>query len=180
MPDIAASDPGRALSLAERLVKELSARKKTIAAAESCTAGLAAHFIASIPGASEIFWGSFVSYAEDAKAGMLGIPMECIKKYGAVSRPVAIAMAEGALERSGAFWAFSVTGLAGPGGDNFGTPVGTVWIGIAGRDGGDINAPRSEAKKFFFYGSRNELREAAAVAALQMLLERIHEYGPVY
>jgi len=172
---------GRAPVLAEELVKTLTARKKMIAAAESCTAGLAADFIARIPGASNVFWGSFVTYTADAKIKMLGVPEKLIKEHGAVSRPVALAMAEGALEKSGACWAFSVTGLAGPGGDSgapMGTPagvpteipVGTVWIGIAGRGA----AAGPEAKVFLFSGSRNEIREAAAAVALQELLKRIN------
>jgi len=159
---------GRAAALAEKLVKVLSDRGKFIALAESCTAGLAADFIARVPGASEVFWGSFVTYTPDAKAKMLGIPGTLLKKYGPVSKPIALAMAEGALEKSGAFWAFSVTGLAGPGGDKSEVPIGTVWIGIAGRDG------KSQAKMFLFEGSRSEVREAAAAAALEELLERIH------
>jgi PncC family amidohydrolase len=174
MPDItAASCMRRDLSLAEELVKSLAAKGKTIAAAESCTAGLAADFIASIPGASDVFWGSFIAYTADAKIKMLGVPEELIKKHGVVSRPVALAMAEGALERSGASWAFSVTGLAGPGGDDRGTPVGTVWIGLSGLDRESLL--RSEAKQLYFSGSRNELREAAAAAALEELLKRIHD-----
>ena len=173
----------RALSLAEELVKSLALKKETVAAAESCTAGLASDFIARIPGASNVFWGSFVSYTPDAKVRMLGVPEELIEKYGAVSRPVALAMAEGALKKSGAFWAFSVTGVAGPGGDG-GIPAGTVWIGLAsviapataGREG--EGSLWSEAKEFLFRGSRNEVREAAALAALQELLERVLTRSP--
>ena len=164
---------GRASTLAEELVKILAVRGEMIAAAESCTAGLAADFIARIPGASGVFWGSFVVYTPDAKMRMLGVPGELLEKYGAVSRPVALAMAEEALKKSGASWAFSVTGLAGPGGDSS-APVGTIWIGIAGRDGKAPDSIRSEAKLFFFSGSRNEVREAAAAAALEELLERVH------
>jgi PncC family amidohydrolase len=102
---------------------------------------------------------------------MLGVPRELIKKHGAVSRPVALAMAEGALERSGALLAFSVTGLAGPDGDGTETPVGTVWIGFAERDG------EIAAKMYVFSGSRNDVREAATVMAFTGLLERIqHEF----
>jgi PncC family amidohydrolase len=104
-----------------------------IAAAESCTAGLAADFIVRVPGASKVFWGSFVVYTQDAKIKMLGMPASLLEEYGAVSRPVALAMAEEALKKSGASWAFSVTGLAGPGGDEpegnlIGVPIGTIWI----------------------------------------------------
>jgi len=183
---------GRAASLAGKIVKELTVQKKMIAAAESCTAGLASDFIARIPGASAVLWGSFVTYTVNAKIKMLGVPGELIQKFGAVSKPVALAMAEAALERSGAWWAFSITGLAGPtgsrgtdgsnsaGGDSE-IPVGTIWIGISGRDGGlagggfsgSAGQKRSESKMFLFSGSRNEVREAAAAAALEELLARI-------
>jgi len=102
---------------------------------------------------------------------MLGVNRELIQKEGAVSRAVALAMAEGALKKSGASWAFSVTGLAGPTGDSFDVPIGTVWVGIASKlSGKDM---RSEAKMFSFTGSRKEVRETAAMAALEEVLERI-------
>jgi PncC family amidohydrolase len=150
-----------------------------IAIAESCTAGLVSGFLAGVPGASRIFWGSFVTYTADSKTKMLGVPEGLIKKHGAVSRDAALAMAEGALEKSGASWAFSVTGLAGPGGDSpetpLGTssniPIGTVWIGRADREiSGRI---RSGAKTLSFPGSRNEVREAAAFAVLEEVLSMI-------
>jgi len=109
----------------------------------------------------------------DAKTEMLGVSGDLIKKEGAVSRAVALAMAEGALKKSGASWAFSITGLAGPGkADGFDrdtseVPIGTVWIGIAGKE------IQSEAKMFRFSGSRNEVRKAAAIAALKEVLESI-------
>ena len=164
---------GKAPLLAEKVVKSLAARKKMVVGAESCTAGLASDFIASIPGASDVFWGCFVTYSADAKVKLLGVQEDQIEAHGLVSRPVALAMAEGALEKSGAFWAFSITGFAGPSGGSERAPVGTVWIGIAGRDGAS-GALRSDAKRFLFSGSRNEIREAAAVAALQEVLERVN------
>ncbi|MCL2374182.1 MAG: nicotinamide-nucleotide amidohydrolase family protein [Treponema sp.] len=163
---------GQAPLLAEKVVRSLAAREKTIAAAESCTAGLAANFIACVSGASGVFWGSFVTYAAAAKVEMLGVQEDLIKQYGVVSRPVAVAMAEGALKKSGASWAFSITGFAGPGGGDD-VPVGTVWVGIASRDGARSGSARSDAKRFLFSGDRNEVREAAAAAALQEVLERI-------
>jgi PncC family amidohydrolase len=138
-----------------------------IAIAESCTAGLAADMIARFPGASKVLWGSFVTYTADAKTKMLGVPKRLIEEHGAVSRNVALAMAEGALGKSGASWAVSITGLAGPGGE--GAPVGTVWVGLAG----PAWASRPEAKDLLFKGSRNEVRLVAAAAALKRLLEKI-------
>jgi PncC family amidohydrolase len=142
-----------------------------IVAAESCTAGLSSDLIARIPGASNVFWGSFVSYTAEAKTKMLGVSEELIAKLGVVSQGVAQAMAEGALEKSGASWAFSITGFAGPGGGA--QPAGTVWIGVAGLNEGSPCSLWSTAKKFFFNGSRNEVRKAAAAAALEELLEKI-------
>ena len=154
--------------LAEKLVKTLIKNKLTLAAAESCTGGLASEYLTRIPGASAVFWGSFITYTPDAKTKMLGIPGRKIEKYGAVSEPVALAMALGALKRSGASIAFSVTGLAGPGNDGSGTPVGTVWIGVA-----DYVSQSCEAKSFLFHGSRGGIREAAAAAAFREILKMI-------
>ena len=162
------SRASRAAILAEELVRILAAGNMNMAAAESCTAGLASDCIARIPGASKALWGSFVCYTADAKEKMLGVSESLIREFGVVSEPVALAMAEGALGKSGASWAFSVTGFAGPGGDSAGVvPVGTVWIGIAGRN------IKTRAKKFLFPGSRSDVREAAAMAALGELLETV-------
>jgi len=158
---------------AREIVRLLAAGGKNIAAAESCTAGLAADLIARVPGASRVFWGSFVTYSADAKVRMLGVSGELLEKEGAVSCGTALAMAEGALKKSGAYLAFSITGLAGPAGDGSETPVGTVWIGIAEKSG--ENGVQSGAKLFRFSGSRNEVREAAAKAALKEVLEKILE-----
>jgi PncC family amidohydrolase len=166
MPDF--GEEGCPPAVAAELVRLLTGRRKMIALAESCTAGLAADMVARVAGASKVLWGSFVTYTAEAKTRMLGVPKELIETHGAVSRPVALAMAEGALERSGASWALSITGLAGPGGD--GAPVGTVWIGLAGPAGA---MPRSDAKRFLFRGSRNEVRLAAAAAGLEELLSKI-------
>jgi PncC family amidohydrolase len=152
-------------TLAEELVGILDARGKMIVIAESCTAGRVADLIACVPGASKALWGSFVCYTADAKSRMLGVPEELIRQHGAVSRAVALSMAEGALERSGAWHAVSVTGLAGPTGE--GSPIGTVWIGLAGK------GCENNAKKNLFSGSRDEVREAAAAWALHELLQRI-------
>jgi PncC family amidohydrolase len=154
---------------AAALVRRLEGLGKTVVAAESCTAGLAADLIARIPGASRVFWGSFVTYSIDAKIRMLGIDGALIRKFGAVSRETALAMAQGALEKSGADYAFSVTGLAGPGGDGSGLPVGTVWIATA-LAGGER---RGRAAVFRFSGERNEIRAAAAQQAIGEILNRV-------
>ena len=168
MPEASAEAVAKAV--AEQIVKSLSAQRKTIAAAESCTGGMAADLIVCVPGASKVFWGSFVSYTEDAKNKMLGIPGKLIEEYGAVSRETAVAMAEGAIKKSGASLAFSVTGLAGPESDGTGTSVGTVWIAVAE----SLRSGHTNVKMFLFNGDRNEVREKAAIAALEMVLERIN------
>jgi len=153
-------------SLAEEIVRELSGRGETLAAAESCTGGRAADMIVSISGASKVFWGSFVCYTEEAKILMLGIAPELVREYGAVSRETVLAMAEGALLKSGASWAFSVTGFAEP-------PGSGVWIAAAGRD--RTGKPQSEARVFHFGGNRNEVREEAARTALEMVYGMINQ-----
>jgi PncC family amidohydrolase len=149
-----------ARTAAETLVQRLEAAGRTIVLAESCTAGLAADLIARIPGASAVLWGSFVCYTPAAKTRMLGIGGDLLEKYGAVSRETACAMAEGALERSGASLALAVTGLAGPGGDGSAVPVGTVWIAAA------IRGKPAGAAVFRYGGDRNRVRLSAAAAAL--------------
>jgi PncC family amidohydrolase len=153
---------------AEGLIRKLTAASRSLAAAESCTAGLVADLLAQVPGASKVFWGSFVCYAAEAKQRMLGIEPEFILRYGAVSGETARAMARGALERSGADTAVSVTGLAGPGDDGSGLPVGTVWIGTVLRGG------EPEAVMFHYTGSRNTVRMAAARDALRVLMDKIY------
>lgn len=136
-----------------------------LAGAESCTAGLGADLLGRVSGASECFWGSFVCYTPQAKTAMLGVSKETLTRYGLVSGETARAMAAGALEKSGADAAFSVTGLAGPNGDGSSVPVGTVWIGTALKSG--VTAE----KQFCFSGGRNEVRRQAA----QKALEQIHQ-----
>jgi PncC family amidohydrolase len=156
--------------LARRLVKALGSR--TLAAAESCTAGLVADLVARIPGASRVLWGSFVTYMADAKLRVLGLDPGELERFGPVSRETACAMALGALDKSGADYAVAVTGLAGPGGAEPGSaggaiPLGTVWIAIVDRE------RRPQAHSFRFKGRRNEIRRRAAREALKALLKRV-------
>jgi PncC family amidohydrolase len=152
------------------LVALCTAKSLRVALAESCTGGLVAAGIASVPGASGVLWGSFVTYTAAAKAKMLGIEPGFIERHGAVSGETARAMALGAREKSGAEYGLSVTGLAGPGGDDSGLPVGTVWIGLALPDG------RTLSRRFQYSGGRNEIRGAAASDALTFLFEAVSRY----
>jgi PncC family amidohydrolase len=151
------------------LIEDMARASLTLVLAESCTAGLVADLLAGVPGASRVLWGSFVTYSPEAKKRMLGVDDALLRDYGAVSRETALAMAEGALERSGADMTLSVTGLAGPDGDGSPVPVGTVWIGTAFRGG------EGEAVVFHFTGTRNEIRSAAAGEALNVLLRRLKQ-----
>ncbi len=135
-----------------------------IATAESCTGGLVAAALTSAAGASTVFERGFVTYSNEAKTEMLGVPPELIAAHGAVSEQVARAMAEGALARSRADISVSVTGIAGPGGGSREKPVGLVHFAAAARDGETI------AVRFNFGDTgRNEVRFQSLLTALDLL-----------
>ena len=122
-------------SLEERAVQLLKERGLTFSAAESCTGGLIAKRVTDVPGASAVFLGGVVSYTNGVKAGVLGVPQPLLDEYGAVSAPVAQAMAEGVRRITGSDLAVSVTGVAGPDRDDRGNAVGTVFLGFAAPEG---------------------------------------------
>jgi PncC family amidohydrolase len=152
---------------AGEVVRLLQENALMLSVAESCTAGLVADSLAHIPGVSEVFWGSFVTYRVEAKAAMLGIDRALLDRYGVVSGETARMMAEGALEKSGASLSASVTGLAGPDGDDRGTPIGTVWIAAAVREHGAGHCVRLE--HFCYEGDRAAVRESAARDVLRII-----------
>ncbi len=121
------------VSLEQVVVGLLLQKKKHVATAESCTGGFLAHRITLVSGSSEVFRQGWVTYSNEAKTAMLGVPEKLIAEHGAVSEPVARAMAEGALQKSGADYALAVTGIAGPTGGTPEKPVGTVFIALATR-----------------------------------------------
>ena len=137
---------------------------KTLATAESCTGGMLGAALTAVPGSSKVYKGGIISYTNEIKQKMLGVDAEVLKTNGAVSAQVARAMAEGARMALNSDIAVSVTGLAGPDGDEYGNFVGTVFIGYA-----DVNT--SFALKFRFFGSREEVRNQACEEALEMILE---------
>ncbi len=137
---------------------------KTLVTAESCTGGGIGAALTNIPGSSEIYKGGIISYTNWVKQNALGVDPELLAREGAVSAPVAEAMAEGARKKLESDISVSVTGLAGPGADDFGNPVGTVYIGYS-----DMNLTIS--KRFVFKGSREEVRNQAVKAALSLILE---------
>jgi nicotinamide-nucleotide amidase len=151
-------------NLAARLVMLYRARGITVATAESCTGGLIAGAITGIPGSSAVLTHGFVTYSNAAKTEMLGVPAGLIDAVGAVSEAVARRMADGARQKSGADVAVSVTGIAGPDGGTAQKPVGTVWFGLAGKDG-------VTTYHRVFAGGRDAVRAASVTLALELLLK---------
>ena len=158
-------------SLVARLADELRARGALLATAESCTGGLIAGACTELAGSSDWFERGFVSYSNQAKTELLGVPAALIAADGAVSEAVAKAMAAGALQHSSAQCALAVTGVAGPGGGSADKPVGTVWLAWAWRDGAGVEQVEACLRRFD--GDRAAVRQATIVAALQGLIERL-------
>ena len=141
---------------------------KTLVTAESLTGGGIGAALTSVPGSSEVFKGGIICYTNWVKENILEVNPATLKKYGAVSVPVAAEMAFNARLMMDATIGLSVTGLAGPGGDEFGNPVGTVCIGYSSNE-------RSFTKQFRFSGDREEVRHHAIDAALTIVLEMLSE-----
>lgn len=137
---------------------------KTLVTAESCTGGGIGAALTAIPGSSEVYKGGVICYTNWVKENVLDVDREVLEKYGAVSWPVAGYMASGVKKLLKADIAVSVTGLAGPGGDEFGHEVGTVYIGYESRS-------KTLVKQFQFAGDREDVRSQAVEAALRMILE---------
>jgi len=155
----------RGESLEEVIGLRLRLKGYTIATAESCTGGLIAERITRVPDASEYFVGSIVSYTNQIKTELLGVPQEMIERWGAVSGEVAEAMARGIKERTGATIGLSVTGIAGPGGGTQAVPVGTVYVGLAD----DV---MTSNRRLVLPGDRHLIRWRASAAALEMVRRR--------
>lgn len=152
---------------AETVLAACRARGWRLATAESCTGGLIAGALTAIAGSSDVFERGFVTYSNDAKRELVGVPEESLRAHGAVSAAVARAMAEGAIARSAADLAVAVTGVAGPGGGSPEKPVGLVHLATA-RRGAET---RHREMRYGEIG-RGPIRAAAIAAALEMLLER--------
>lgn len=149
-------------SLSAKVLERLAG--KTLVTAESLTGGGIGAALTAVPGASAVYKGGVVSYTNEVKNRILGVPQEILDRYGAVSMWTAGYMASGVRDLLKADVAVSVTGLAGPDGDEFGHPVGTVFIGYA-------SGPKSIAKQYHFHGSREEIREQTIEAALELILD---------
>jgi len=156
------------LKLAERVIAANRASGLTVATAESCTGGLVAGALTEIVGASDVFERGFVTYSNEAKLGSLGVNLEILETFGAVSVAVAWAMAQGALKHSNADVAVAITGIAGPGGGSDLKPVGMVVFALA-RRGQDPDQIVADTKCFGDLG-RSEIRRQAMLVALNLLL----------
>ena len=137
---------------------------KTLVTAESCTGGGIGAALTAIPGSSAVYKGGIISYTNWVKHNLLGVSEKLLDRFGAVSAPVAEAMAQGARKALEADVAVSVTGLAGPGGDDYGNPVGRVYIGYS-------DESRTIHREFTFSGDREAVRRQAAEEALKLISE---------
>ena len=158
-------------ALAQSLVDALSDAGKTVATAESCTGGWIAKAITDIPGSSSAFAYGIVSYSNGAKESLLGVQHPTLAENGAVSEAVVVAMVEGAIQLSGADFAVSVSGVAGPDGGSDEKPVGTVWFAWAQRSGNTIETSNAQRH---FEGDRNEVRVQSVAYALQGVIDRVN------
>ena len=150
------------MSLSFDVIRRLSG--KTLATAESLTGGGIGMLLTAVPGSSTVYKGGIISYTDEVKQKVLGVSTELLERYGAVSPWVAGEMVSGVRRLLHADIAVSVTGLAGPGGDEYGHPVGTVYIGYE-------DAHRSLVKHYRFEGDRESVRTQTAEAALRLILE---------
>ena len=153
-------------SFAARAGRALLARGLRLALAESCTGGLLGARLTAVPGSSRYLLGGVVAYHNRAKSALLGVPHRLLARHGAVSAPVAAAMARGARRAFGADIAVAVTGIAGPGGGSAAKPVGLVFVAVGGRG-------RTRWRRVLLKGGRGRVRAQAADLALSMLLEHL-------
>jgi len=166
-----AEDPLTGLAdLAVRLGADCRALGLRVATVESCTGGLVSHLITEVPGSSAYFLGGFVTYSDALKREAVGVPADVLAAHGAVSAQVAMAMATGGLQRTGADLAVSVTGIAGPDGGSPSKPVGLTYVAVA--DGAGV-----EVRRYVWAGDRAENKRQSAAAALELLLERAESGG---
>ncbi len=150
-------------SLAAAVIETLAARKLTVAVVESCTGGLLGAALTEIPGSSDAFIGGFLTYSNELKSRLVGVPSSTLNSFGAVSPQTAAAMASGGRVATGADIGVSITGVAGPGGGTAEKPVGTVWISV------DLGETGSDTRRFHIPGTRQAVRAWSVTAALSML-----------
>ena len=154
------------MQLSEQVGQALKARGATVTTAESCTGGWVAKTLTDIAGSSAWFERGFVTYSNEAKSQMIGVSEATLLEHGAVSEPVVVEMAVGALRAARADYAISVSGIAGPDGGSAEKPVGTVWFGVASASGQGVT--RCEC----FAGDRESVRRQATAYALNLLWQQ--------
>jgi nicotinamide-nucleotide amidase len=159
----------------ERLGDQLREADHTLAAAESCTGGLIGSLLTDVPGSSDYFDRSIVTYAYDAKLQELAVPREHLDTLGAVSEPVARAMARGVRDTAGTDWGVSTTGIAGPNGGTEDKPVGTVFVGVAYAGAWGSGDSSVEVTRHVFDGSRVEIKEQIARTALERVATALED-----
>lgn len=152
--------------LSEKVGQALKAQGATVTTAESCTGGWIAKTLTDVAGSSAWFERGFVTYSNDAKSQMIGVSSVTLEQHGAVSEPVVVEMAVGALRAARATYAVSVSGIAGPDGGSEEKPVGTVWFGVASAAGQGIT------QRECFSGDRQSVRRQATAFALQLLWQQ--------
>lgn len=167
MPELTAPGDAELAALVRHVAEILADRSWTLATAESCTGGWIAKCCTDRPGSSEWYEGGVVSYSNRAKLELLGVDVATLDREGAVSRAVALQMAEGARLNSGADVTVAVTGIAGPDGGSADKPVGTVWLAWA------LPGAAVQAELRHFEGDREAVRRLTVAAALQGLIERL-------
>ena len=155
-------------TLEQQVIAALKVHGLTLATAESCTGGLAAKRLTDVPGASSVFLGGVVSYTNGVKERALGVPRDILEEYGAVSEPVARAMAEGVRRLTCADFGLSVTGVAGPDRDDRGHDVGTVYIALSAQN-------ETTVQLLHLSGGRSAIRAAAADEMFRMLLTYLND-----
>ncbi len=151
-------------NLFEYLIDRFTVAQKRVTFAESCTGGLLASMLTKVPGSSNIFHGSMVTYANEIKHAWLGVSEETLRRYGAVSHETVEEMIEGSLRKSGSDYAIAISGIAGPGGGSEEKPVGTVFVGCGDKESSIIH-------KMHFKGDRNYIQYQAAMYGVKLLLE---------
>lgn len=154
-------------TMAEVVIDRLRRAGERLATVESCTGGMLGQAITSVAGSSDVFLGGWVTYSNEMKERLVGVPQELLERHGAVSTEVAGAMAAGGLQRSGGDHCLSITGVAGPGGGTSQKPVGTVWIGLASKERG--SGEGVECRRFLMRGERETVRQWSVTSALAML-----------
>jgi len=159
----------------ERVGDALRAADQLVAVAESCTGGLIGSLLTDVPGSSDYFDRSVVTYSYDAKLSELAVPREYLDEEGAVSESVARAMARGVRDTAGTDWGVSTTGIAGPDGGSDGKPVGTVYIGVAYAGAWGTGESDVAVERYEFDGTRTEIKAQIARQALVDLLAAIDE-----